>query len=182
MFYISAYISIAYGIFRLKFNYTTLYIIKYMEIAKIVTSLETAPIVKTPVHRILVIDDNEACAITMMWTMEGLGHISQMAFDGKTAIEKAKIFKPNVVLLDIGIPNMNGYEICQTMRKDPELSNTVFIAQTGWAQKEHRARSKEAGFDHHLVKPIDITALKKILSELDGPEFNETIQPLETVL
>ena len=152
-----------------------------MEIAQIVIPLDI-PIAKKPVHRILVVDDNEACAMTMMWTMEGLGHISQMAFDGKTAIKKAKLFKPDVVLLDIGLPDMNGYEICQAMRREPELCNTIFIAQTGWAQKEHRIRSKEAGFDHHLVKPVDITALKKILSELDSSGFKDITQPLEIAL
>ena len=118
----------------------------------------------------------------MMWTMEGMGHISQMALDGKTAIKKAKIFKPDVVLLDIGLPDMNGYEICQAMRREPALCNTIFIAQTGWAQKEHRIRSKEAGFDHHLVKPVDITALKNILSELDSSGFKAIAQPLEIAL
>jgi CheY-like chemotaxis protein len=62
---------------------------------------------------------------------------------------------------------MNGYEICQTMRKEPTLQNTVFIAQTGWGKQEHRERSKEAGFDYHLVKPVDIAALEKILLSIN---------------
>jgi len=118
-------------------------------------------------YRILVVDDNENCAITMLLTMEMLGHTAQMALDGPSAIALAKSFQPDIVLLDIGLPGMNGYEICQAMRKEPVLQNTIFIAQTGWGQKEHRERSKEAGFDYHLVKPIDIKALKNILLVLD---------------
>ena len=118
-------------------------------------------------HRILVVDDNEACAKTMMWTMELLGHTAVVAFDGKSAIALAKTFRPYVVLLDIGLPGMNGYEICQAMQQEPLLKNTVFIAQTGWGQKEHKQHAKEAGFHHHLVKPINIDMLKHILTQMD---------------
>ena len=122
-------------------------------------------------YRILVVDDSEACAKTMMWTMESLGHTAQIALDGYTAIETAKNFLPNVVLLDIGLPGMNGYEICQAMRKLPALKNSIFIAQTGWGQKEHRERTKEAGFDYHLVKPVDIKALTNILLMLEDKKL-----------
>lgn len=122
-------------------------------------------------YRVLVIDDNEASAKTMMWTMEMLGHTAQIALDGYTAIELAKTFLPNVVLLDIGLPGMNGYEICQALRKQPALNDTIFIAQTGWGQKEHRERTKEAGFDYHLVKPVDIKALTHILLMLENKKI-----------
>lgn len=102
----------------------------------------------------------------MMWTMQMLGHTAQYALDGPAAIGQAISFRPDIVLLDIGLPGMNGYDICRAMRKEPVLRNTVFIAQTGWGQKEHRERSKEAGFDYHLVKPIDLEALKTILASL----------------
>ena len=114
-------------------------------------------------YRILVVDDNEACALTAMWTLEMLGHTLQMALDGPTAIELAKSFHPEVVILDIGMPVMTGYEVCQIMHKEPVLQNTIFIALTGWGNKEHMERSKEAGFDYHLVKPLDIEVLKNIL-------------------
>ncbi len=137
-----------------------------------VTQLATAPdeelaVENLPSYRVLVVDDNEASARTILWTMEMLGHTAQMAHDGETAIALAKSFHPDVVFLDIGIPLMNGYEICEAMRLEPTLQNTVFIAQTGWGQKEHRERSKEAGFDHHLVKPLNIEVLQNILSLLD---------------
>ena len=122
---------------------------------------------KSHSYRILVVDDDKNCAQTAMWLLEMLGHIAQMAMDGRTAIELAKSFHPDVVLCDIGMPGMNGYVICKAMRKEPVLQNTLFVAQTGWGQKEHRERSKEAGFDYHLVKPIDIEMLKNILLVLD---------------
>ena len=118
-------------------------------------------------YRILVVDDNENCAKIMMWALEELGHTAVMAIDGPSAIKLAIYFRPDAVLLDIGLPGMNGYEICQAMRKEPVLRNTIFIAQTGWGQKEHRERSKEAGFDYHLLKPVDIEVLKNILLILD---------------
>ena len=119
-----------------------------------------------PSYRILVVDDNENCAKIMMWTLEIFGHTVKMAATGSAAIELAKSFCPDVVLLDIGLPGMNGYEICQAMQKEPALQNTVFIAQTGWGQQEHKERTKNAGFDHHLVKPVDMNALAKILLDL----------------
>lgn len=134
--------------------------------------MEISPAITTvvqPAHfRILVVDDNENCAKVMMWTLELLGHTVQIAFDGRTAITLAKSFQPHVILLDIGLPEMNGYEICQAMRQEPTICNTLIIAQTGWSQKEHRERSKEAGFDYHLVKPVNIAALEKILLLLDN--------------
>jgi len=139
-----------------------------MGITQAATSLDEESTGEKPHHyRILVVDDNEACAITTMWTMEMLGHTVQMALDGPTAIELAKSFHPDIVLLDIGLPGMNGYEICQAMRKEPVLQNTIFIAQTGWGKKEHRERSKEAGFNYHLVKPVDIEVLKNVLFLMD---------------
>jgi CheY-like chemotaxis protein len=102
-----------------------------------------------------------------MWTLEILGHTVKMALDGPSAIELAKSFHPDIVLCEIGMPEMNGYEVCKAMHREPILQNTTFIALSGWGQKEHRERSKEAGFDYHLVKPLNIEALKNILLLLD---------------
>jgi len=117
-------------------------------------------------YRILIVDDNEPCAKTLMWTLEMLGATAKIALDGPTAIDLAKSFHPEIAILDIGLPGMNGYEICAAMRKEAVLQNTIFVAHTGWGQKEHRERSKEAGFDYHLVKPVNFEALKNILSTL----------------
>jgi CheY-like chemotaxis protein len=125
-------------------------------------------------YRVLVVDDNETCAKVMMWGLEALGHTAKMATDGQTAIALATSFIPDAVLLDIGLPGMNGYEICQAMRKEPSLSHTLFIAQTGWSQREHKERSKEAGFDYHLVKPIDIETLQYVLGLLDKARIEST--------
>jgi signal transduction histidine kinase/DNA-binding response OmpR family regulator len=116
--------------------------------------------------RVLVVDDNEASAKTLGWMMEAFGHEIRIAHDGASAIELAKTYCPEIVLLDIGLPKMNGYEVCKLMQTDPLLKDTIFIAQTGWGQAEHRERSKEAGFNHHLVKPIDMKTLEGLLSKL----------------
>jgi len=114
--------------------------------------------------RVLVVDDNESSSKTLGWMIELMGHEVRLAKNGLSAIKIAKSFRPDVVLLDIGLPGMNGYEICKLMRKEPALKDTIFIAQTGWGQEEHIRRSKKAGFGHHLVKPVDMDDLKKILS------------------
>jgi CheY-like chemotaxis protein len=113
--------------------------------------------------RVLVVDDNEASAKTLGWMLELSGHEIRLAHDGKSALEIARNYKPSVVLLDIGLPGMNGYEVCKTMKLEPSLKDTVYIAQTGWSQEEHIQRSKEAGFNHHLIKPIDMKELQDLL-------------------
>ena len=116
--------------------------------------------------RVLVVDDNDASAKTLGWMIELAGHEIKLAHDGKSAIETARTYQPEVILLDIGLPGMNGYEACRIMKTMPELQNSTFIAQTGWGQVEHRQFSKEVGFDHHLVKPISMDDLHKLLAGL----------------
>lgn len=116
--------------------------------------------------RVLIVDDNHASAQTLGWAVELLNCSVATCHDGLQALEMAKMHKPHAVLLDIGMPGMNGYDICKEMKKMPELADTVFIAQTGWGQQEHRVRSKEAGFDYHLVKPVDIKVLGEILRNI----------------
>lgn len=117
--------------------------------------------------RVLVVDDNENAAKTMGWMLELMfGHHVRLAHDGPSAIATAKSFLPDLVLLDIGLPGMNGYEICHAMRQEPSLKNTVIVAQTGWGQAEHRQRSKNAGFNSHLVKPVTVDMLQRLLDSL----------------
>jgi CheY-like chemotaxis protein len=117
--------------------------------------------------RILVVDDNENCAKTMGWMLELMfGHEVQVAYNGASAIAIAKSFIPDLILLDIGMPGMNGYEICQAMRQEPSLKNAMIVAQTGWGQKEHHERSKDAGFNSHIVKPVTPDVLQEVLSSL----------------
>ncbi len=116
--------------------------------------------------RVLVVDDNEASARTMGWMLEALGYQAQAAYNAKDALEIAHNYKPDVILLDIGMPDMNGYTLCGRMREDTELKHTIFIAQTGWSQEQHLQRSKEAGFDYHLVKPIRMEVLQQQLKAI----------------
>jgi len=111
----------------------------------------------------LIVDDNLASAQTLGWTMELLGYETTVVNHGKDALNHVKNNTPDVVLLDIGMPDINGYEICKEMKKMPGMEKTIFIAQTGWGQKEHLEKSKSVGFHHHLVKPIDLKILEKIL-------------------
>lgn len=116
-------------------------------------------------YRILIIDDNQEAAQTIGWLLEMQGHEVAFAYNGPDALELAPVFKPDFVFLDIGIPGMDGYEICHIMKNMPGFSNTVFVAQTGWSQKEFVDRSREVGFDYHLVKPVELNTLREILSK-----------------
>jgi CheY-like chemotaxis protein len=93
-------------------------------------------------------------------------HDARTANDGREAIERAEEFRPDVILLDIGMPNMNGYDACRMIRDQPWGKDMVLIAQTGWGQEDDRRRTREAGFDHHLVKPVDHRVLRQLLTEI----------------
>jgi PAS domain S-box-containing protein len=114
--------------------------------------------------RILVVDDNLDTARGMARLLELLGHDVKTAHDGSEAIEVARAQRPEFVLLDIGLPGMDGYEVAAQLRQDGCCRGAVFIAISGYGQDEDRRRSKEAGFDYHLVKPIDHDALLTLLS------------------
>ena len=121
---------------------------------------------KSAQHRILVVDDNDDSLTSLAMLVRMMGGEVRTAVDGPTALEIARQFRPEVVLLDLGLPVMNGYEVGRRMREMPEAQGAILVAQTGWGQDEDRRRSAEAGFDAHLVKPVDPTALQKILSSL----------------
>jgi signal transduction histidine kinase len=113
--------------------------------------------------RILVADDNRDAADTLCTLLEVLGHRVQRVHDGEAAVSAAASFDPQLVLLDIGMPQLNGYEACKLIRVQPGGAARTLVAVTGWGQPEDRRRSQDAGFDHHLVKPIDMDALAKVL-------------------
>jgi len=94
-----------------------------------------------------------------------LGHEVRTAYDGPSALALAQAFRPEVVLLDIGMPGMNGYDVVRRLRQMPEVKDTLLVAQTGWGQEEDRQRTQEAGFDAHLTKPVDVAILKALLAE-----------------
>ncbi len=116
--------------------------------------------------RILIVDDNRDSVTTLSMLLRRLGHQTCEAFDGEKAIAAAREFRPQVVLLDIGLPKLNGYEVCRWIRAQNQSEKVIIIAQTGWGQEETRQKTSEAGFDYHMVKPLDPNALKKILSKL----------------
>ena len=99
-----------------------------------------------------------------------MGNDTRTAYDGEEAVAAVGEFGPDVILLDIGLPKLNGYEVCRRIRAQPGGKRLIIIAQTGWGQEDDRQRSQDAGFDHHLVKPIDTGVLMKLLAECRTPE------------
>lgn len=120
-------------------------------------------------HRVLVVDDNVDAADSLAMMLEVLGHETQTAHDGLQGIETAAAFRPDVILLDIGMPRLNGYDTCHRIREQPWGKDVVIVALTGWGQDEDRRRSKEAGFDRHLVKPVEPIAFEQLLADLQSP-------------
>ena len=115
-------------------------------------------------RRILVVDDNQDSAESLATLLTLKGNDTHMASNGQEAVEAAARLRPDVILLDIGMPNMNGYEACRRIRELPGGDDVVIIALTGWGQDEDRRRSSEAGFNEHLVKPLDPAILVKLLA------------------
>jgi PAS domain S-box-containing protein len=114
--------------------------------------------------RILVVDDNINAADSLATLLELAGHEVRVAYEGEAAVLVAEAFKPQVVLLDIGMPGMDGYEVGRLLRQKPQTRSALLIAITGWGGPEDLRRSKEAGFDHHLVKPVEPAALQRLLA------------------
>ena len=114
--------------------------------------------------RVLVVDDNQDAAEALAWILEPL-HEVQIAYDGRTAVERALAFQPDVVLLDIGLPVLNGYQVAEELRKSPETSHCVIIAITGYGQSSDRERALQSGFDFHLVKPAEPTQVLRMIDE-----------------
>ena len=113
--------------------------------------------------RILVVDDNRDSAETLTMLLELMGKEMSVAYDGEQALTIAKEIKPDVVLLDIGLPKMDGYEVARRIRQEPWGSTAILVAITGWGQTEDKDLSRESGFDHHLVKPVDHDHLLKLI-------------------
>jgi signal transduction histidine kinase len=114
--------------------------------------------------KVLVVDDNFEVAQTVGWMLEEMGHEYHLVHDGREALQAAREFGPDVVLLDIGLPGMDGYEVCRAFRQDAKLKDAFIIAQTGWGQLRDKTTASEAGFDHHLVKPVAYDHLQNLLA------------------
>lgn len=120
--------------------------------------------------RVLVVDDLQASADTMKVLLESEGYVARVAIDGESALAAAREFMPAIVILDIGLPGMNGFEVAQQMRQLPETRDALLIALTGYGEAESRQRSQKAGFDHHVVKPADIDFLLSVISQAAQPK------------
>lgn len=117
-----------------------------------------------PSLRMLVVDDNLDAAELLGMLLKNSGHDFRMTHDGQTALEAALDYRPNVVFLDIGLPGIDGYEVASRLRQQPDLSNIVLVAITGYAEDADKLRSQESGFNHHLVKPYHFRQVKEILA------------------
>jgi CheY-like chemotaxis protein len=121
-------------------------------------------------HRLLVVDDNKDSADSFGMLLRLQGHEVRVAHDGPTALELVKGFRPEMVFLDLGMPGMDGYEVARRLRQQPGLENVWLTALTGWGQQEDRRRTAAAGFDQHLVKPVEPKALDELLAGLKPPQ------------
>jgi signal transduction histidine kinase/ActR/RegA family two-component response regulator len=126
----------------------------------------TPDLVERAARRIVVADDNRDAGETLGMMLSMAGHDVHIAYDGVQAIRLAAEIHPQVVLLDIGMPNMNGYEAAARIRSEPWGASILLIALTGWGQEKDRQRASEAGFDHHLVKPADPAVLEKLIADV----------------
>jgi signal transduction histidine kinase len=125
-------------------------------------------------QRILIVDDNRDVADSLLMLLQFLGADAYVVYDGPSALEALRIYRPSVVFLDIGMPGMDGHEVARKVRQLPEYRDVVLIAMTGWGQEEDRRRSKENGFTHHLVKPVNADALQALLASLPIPFAPQT--------
>ncbi len=135
-----------------------------MAVAANVASAPPAASGPAPGRRILVVDDNQDSATSFALLLELAGNETYTAFDGAAALEVASKVKPDALLLDIGLPKLNGYEVCRRIRGEPWGKTIVIVAMTGWGQDDDRRKTREAGFDSHLVKPVDVEALNALLA------------------
>jgi PAS domain S-box-containing protein len=118
--------------------------------------------------RVLIADDNADAVEVLKQLLELGGHTVEVAHDGQEALAKAMRFLPELALCDLGMPVMNGYELAQAIRETPELKATRLVAITGWGAEEDRIRTREAGFDYHLIKPVDFKGLSSVIEEVCG--------------
>ncbi len=113
--------------------------------------------------RILIVDDNKDLATSLARLLGLLGHEVHVVFDGRKGIEAARSFRPRVLLLDIGLPLVDGYQVARTLREDG-FDDVLIIALSGYGQEEDRRRSREAGMNHHVTKPVDVKTISDLIA------------------
>ena len=119
-------------------------------------------------RRVLVVDDNADAAQAMGTMLELLGHEVNVAFGGEQALRLAERIHPEVILMDLGMPNMNGYVAARRVRQSDWGRDVLLVAVTGWGQQADRVASEQVGFDHHLVKPVELDAVQSLIAQLDS--------------
>jgi PAS domain S-box-containing protein len=120
--------------------------------------------------RVLVVEDNRDAAASMRMLLEYMGHSPRVAYDGAEALDAARADAPELIFVDIGLPDMDGYEVARRIRQDPALRSTRLVALTGYGREDDKQRARAAGFDQHLVKPAALETLRELFSRLLGPE------------
>jgi CheY-like chemotaxis protein len=113
--------------------------------------------------RVLVVDDNHDAAESLGMLLELVGHAAHIAHDGRQALQLAREVRPDVVFLDIGLPDVSGYEVARQLRALPAFEQTMLVALTGWGTEDDRNRTRAAGFDRHLTKPAEMSAVEELL-------------------
>jgi CheY-like chemotaxis protein len=121
---------------------------------------------KAPSRRVLIVDDNQDAANSLALLLKLGGHETASVYSPVDALQRAVAFRPDVVLLDIGLPGMDGYEVAQKMRELPGLRDIRLIAVTGYGRSDDRIRARDAGFDDHLTKPVEYAVLERTLAGL----------------
>jgi CheY-like chemotaxis protein len=130
---------------------------------------EGSPTMGTSSLRVLIVDDNRDAADSLAMLLRITGNETRTAYDGPEALQLASEFRPDAVLLDIGLPKMDGHEVAQQIRREPWGQRICLIAVTGWSDETDREKSRAAGFDHHLVKPLDTAHLAQLLDTVERP-------------
>ena len=115
--------------------------------------------------RILVVDDHRDAARVLGLLLDSLGYDVETAHDGRQALDSMSAFHPEIVFLDIGLPQLDGYEVARRVRELPDLRGIKLVALTGWGHDQDKQRTREAGFDHHLVKPVAVKTLRDLLAQ-----------------
>jgi CheY-like chemotaxis protein/anti-sigma regulatory factor (Ser/Thr protein kinase) len=119
-------------------------------------------------QRILVVDDNRDAANTLGTLLQLIGADVRVVYDGEAALAAFGAFRPSVVLLDLGMPGMDGYEVARRLRAEPGATDTTLVALTGWGEPSDRERTRDAGIHHHLVKPVDLNGIQRLLASLSA--------------
>ncbi len=124
--------------------------------------------------RVLMVEDNPDAAESLVMILELLGHHVRVVHDGRAGVDAARANVPDIMLIDIGLPGMNGYDVARAIRRDPQLKHLLLVALTGYGRPEDKAQAMAAGFDYHLVKPVDLDALGDLIARLGSGERTTT--------